>query len=133
MTRHYQYHFTKLVGRLRARAIYATVVRMRGTLKVLIGATLGFSLSWLISHPRSRVRNKLPQKQVRSVYLLPNLKVVRKNNVYHIHHWLFLGFLQLVTRRKVTSKLYHGMILGGILHGLSYKDRFRVRYRHGRQ
>lgn len=101
---------------------------MRGTVKILVGATLGFSLSFLISHPRSRVRSKLPQKRMRSVYFLPNLRVVRKNNVYHIHHWLFLAFLQLLTRGKVTSKLYHGMILGGILHGLSYKDRFRIRY-----
>src|SRR3989344_6736401 len=95
------------------------------TSKVLAGVGAGFSFFWLISHPDSHVKKKIPQKNIKNFHFLPNLKFTRKDKVYHFHHWvIFLSFYLplLLTRKKILGyKILHGFIIGSILQGLSFK------------
>ncbi len=99
-------------------------------LKVFIGGSIGFSLFFLTSHPRSLVHKKLPSKKIRNVHILPHVKIERKDTTYHVHHWINISslyfLLYLKKRRLLKSKLFHGFLLGSIVQGLLYKDRFRI-------
>lgn len=104
---------------------------LSNTSKILAGASLGFSLFWLTSHPKSKIKSKLPAKQYKNVSLLPNIKYNHKDHTYHFHHWLILTFfyIPLLKSRKLRrSKLFHGLLLGSIFQGLLYKDRFKFKY-----
>lgn len=106
--------------------------KTKKTLKMLLGATTAFSILTLTSHPRSRVHKKIPKVKVKNVSLLPSFKIARKEKIYHIHHWLYLSSLYVVLRRKklLGKKTFlHGLLLGSIIQGLAYKDRFKVVHR----
>lgn len=99
------------------------------TTKVIIGGLAGFMVFTALSHPKSWVHKKLPQKRVRNVHVLPHIRIHRKDKTYHFHHWLVASALYLpllaLRKRIARSHIFHGFILGSILQGLIYKDRFR--------
>ncbi len=103
----------------------------KDSFKFLAGATMGYSLFWLFSNPRSKVKNRLPTKKIRNISLLPNIKLQRRDTQYHLHHWMNLMFLyglvHLKKRGFLRSKVVTGFLVGGILQGLSYSDRFTIR------
>lgn len=104
---------------------------MKNTFTLLLGGTIGFTVFWLTSHPtRSRVRRKLPHKRVGNITYLPEIRVERKDRSYHLHHWINMGslYIYLLTRKRryLKNNLIHGFLLGSILQGLSYKDRFTI-------
>lgn len=100
--------------------------------KFLVGTIAGYGFFWLASHPtHSPVRKKLPVKKIKNVHILPEIHVEAKGRKVHLHHWFNLSFLYAIlfaTRKKhkILSKLTHGFLIGSILQGLSYKDRFKV-------
>lgn len=104
----------------------------RDIFKLLAGGILGYGFFWLTSHPtHSPVRKKLPEKRIKNVHLLPELHIEAKGRRFHLHHWINLSFLYALlfaTRKshKILSKITHGFLIGSILQGLSYKDRFRL-------
>lgn len=105
---------------------------IKNTAKIALGGGIGFSLFWLTSHPtKSPFRRKLPDKRIKNIGVLPEIKIYRKDKSYHLHHWMSLStlylFLMLTKKRKILrSKMVNGFLLGSILQGLSYKDRFKV-------
>ncbi|MCL5410516.1 MAG: hypothetical protein M1324_01525 [Patescibacteria group bacterium] len=100
--------------------------------KLLTGVGLGFSFFWLISNPKSKVKRKMPQKNFKNFHFSPNIRIVRKNKSYHFHHWfiLMVFYLPILIRKRhlLRYKFLHGFILGSILQGLSFKDRFKIIY-----
>lgn len=99
--------------------------------KIAAGGALGYFLFWLASHPtRSPLRKRIPQKQFKSVSILPEIKIARRNKEYHFHHWLNISTLYLLIllkkKRLPHSKFINGLMLGGVIQGLSYKDRFKI-------
>lgn len=101
-------------------------------LKLFLGAAVGFSAAWLISHPKSRVKRNLPQKNVKGFQVFPNIRLVKENKIYRFHHWMVLASLYFPLLWKkgnfLKYKLLHGMVIGSILQGLSFKDRFNIIY-----
>lgn len=99
--------------------------------KISLGGASGFLLFLLTSHPKSPVHKKLPQKDVKNIAILPSIKLRKKGKTYHLHHWLLLTllYISLLFLRRKRYKLLHGFLLGSILQGLTYKDRFRMVYR----
>lgn len=99
--------------------------------KVAIGGFLGYLFFVLTSHPNSKVHGKLPQKKIKNIQVFPNIKIARKDKEYHLHHWMNLSslylFLLFKKRRMLRSKYLNGFFVGGILQGLSYDDRFKIR------
>lgn len=99
--------------------------------KVLSGGLIGFSLFWLTSHPKSKLKSKISEKRYKNLAILPNVRYHKKDKVYHFHHWLVLSifYLPLLMSRKFRkSHTFHGLFLGSILQGLLYKDSFRFSY-----
>lgn len=101
--------------------------------QLLLGGGVGFLLFWLTSHPTSPVHRRLPRRTYKTHHVVPHVKIAHKNRQYHIHHWMQLlvvyGYLWLRKRHLLRHKILHGFILGSILQGLSYKDRFKIVYR----
>lgn len=99
--------------------------------KIAAGGALGYFLFWLASHPtHSPLRKRIPQKQYKGVSILPEIKIARKNKEFHFHHWLNISTLYLLIflkkKRLPHSKFINGLMVGGIIQGLSYKDRFKI-------
>lgn len=100
--------------------------------KLLFGGALGYGFFWLTSHPtHSPVRKKLPFKKIKNIHILPEVHIEAKGRKFHLHHWLNISFLYVIlflTRKshRILSKITHGFLIGSILQGLSYKDRFRL-------
>ncbi len=99
--------------------------------KFLAGVISGFSFFVLASHPEKSPIRKLPEKRVRNVSYFPNIKIQKGKGHYHIHHWMIFSALYapFILIRRLRSKFFHGLIIGSIFQGLTYKDRFRIKYR----
>ncbi|MGH7245557.1 MAG: hypothetical protein ACREGI_01335 [Candidatus Levyibacteriota bacterium] len=99
--------------------------------KIAIGTGIGFGLFWLTSHPKSKLHRKLPVKKIKQLHIMPNIKIEGKEKTYHFHHWMLLIILYLpfmMKKRFRKSKMLNGIVLGGVLQGLRYKDRFQFSY-----
>ncbi len=98
----------------------------------LFSVLVGILISWVLSHPSSPAKKRLPSKSARNVHYFPNLKIHRETHYYHIHHWMYFGalFLLIVSIRKRFrgDRIIEGFFLGLILQGLTYKDRFKVKF-----
>lgn len=120
------------------KALNLNQKRLKETAKLVGGFLGGFLASWLISHPhKSPVYRKIPEKKIRNISVLPNLKIHRQDKHYHFHHWMHLSAFYLLIlslrRNLIKSKFLHGVFLGGILQGLTYKDRFHVVHKSNNQ
>lgn len=101
--------------------------------KIIIGAAAGFTIFWLASHNKSPVHNKLPQKTIKNISLFPNIKIVGKDKHIHFHHWFNIAtvyaYLYWKKRHLLGNKILNGFLVGSILQGLSYEDRFSFIYK----
>lgn len=87
---------------------------------------LGYFLFNLLSHPKSKIKRRLPHIKVKWIQIMPNIRVHAKGRVILFHHWMNLtvvfvisiivnqGFLDLLSTK--------GILLGGIIQGLTYPD-----------
>src|SRR5437868_248068 len=94
-------------------------------------ASAGFSLFLITSHPKSKVHDKIKPRKIKNVYLLPHIKVEFHDREYHLHHWINLSSLLLLLysarrRRLLGSRILRAFVMGGIVQGLCYKDRFTI-------
>jgi hypothetical protein len=100
---------------------------------VALGAAAGFALFWVASHEKSPLKAKLPQKKVKNLALLPNIKIMKEDKHIHFHHWLNIasvyGLLYWKKRNVLGNKLLNGFLMGSIFQGLSYEDRFSFIYK----
>ena len=69
--------------------------KMSKNLGIILGGSMGIATSWMFSAPKSPIKLKLPETEVKNVEILPNLKIRRRNHVYHVHHWVYRGFSTL--------------------------------------
>ncbi len=98
--------------------------------KFLAGAISGFSFFAVSSHRKSPIYKMLPNRKIKNISYFPNIKIQKKNKHYHIHHWMIFSALYapFILIKRLRSKLLHGLIIGSIIQGLTYKDRFRIKY-----
>ncbi|MEN9407324.1 MAG: hypothetical protein RLZZ455_540 [Candidatus Parcubacteria bacterium] len=104
---------------------------MRTIIIFLVSFAVGYYLFLLFSHPEKK-QHKLPRVKFKNIEILPNLKIHGRHRTYHIHHWVLLSVVvavgALAYESLLKSPLLNGVTAGGILQGLRYKDRFRIRY-----
>jgi len=100
-------------------------------IKEISSITFGLVFSWVLSNPNSPARRKLPLKVERNVVLSPNVVIERKKKYYHVHHWMYAGTIYLALRGMgkpfVGKRVTQGFLLGVIIQGLTYADRFKVK------
>ncbi len=107
---------------------------MREIIIFVISVWIGYLFFLYFSHPLKK-KHKVPHISLGNIEFLPNLRIHYKNKTYHIHHWLTLSviaFFTLVSSESIQHfMLFKGAVLGGIIQGLRYPDRFQ--FRHPRQ
>ncbi len=100
--------------------------------KLAAGTLIGLSFFTIISHPKSPIYKNLPQKAIKKLSFLPNIRIIADQKIYHFHHWMIFSvfYIAILTIKPslFNSKIAHGFILGSITQGLFYKDRFQVVY-----
>lgn len=58
-----------------------------------------------------------------------SLRFSIKNNYVHIHHWILcLILLLIILILNFRNELIIGLLIGSIIQGLTYKDRFLIIY-----
>lgn len=101
----------------------------------LIPATaLGYLTLRITTHPTARIRKKLPNIKTKRVQVFPVLRFRVFGRVIHIHHWVMFSivlalsfFISLGVVDYIVTK---GILLGGIIHGLTLpKEHRRIVYK----
>ncbi|RJQ37705.1 hypothetical protein C4559_03145 [Candidatus Microgenomates bacterium] len=104
--------------------------KLKSIAKILAGLGGGFSFFWLMSHPNSKIKRKFPEKSIKNLQFFPNTKITHKDKVYHFHHWFIFSLLYIPLIAMVKtfrhSRILNGLVIGSILQGLTYKDRFKM-------
>ena len=95
-------------------------------LEAFFGGIISFIILTLFTHPKSRINKKLPEKKYKNVQLFPRINFSAKNRVFHFHHWIFLTPVLLFLHNITHSDILNGAVLGGIIQGLLFKDRFKI-------
>lgn len=105
-------------------------IKIKNIVKLFVGLIAGFSFFTVSSHQKSPVYKKLPKKKLKNISYLPNIKIQSEKENYHVHHWMLFSALYapFILIRRLRSKFLHGFLIGSIIQGLSYKDRFRIKY-----
>lgn len=96
----------------------------------LIPATaLGYLASRTLSHPTSRIRKKLPNIKTKRIQVFPVLRIKLFGRVIHLHHWIYFSIILLVSffvsLGIVDYIVTKGILLGGIIHGLTVPQKSR--------
>lgn len=96
----------------------------------LIPATaLGYLTFRVTTHHTSRIRRKMPNIKTKRVQIFPVLRFKVFGRVIHLHHWvsfsIVLGLSFFISMGVVDYIVTKGILLGGIIHGLSEPKRNR--------
>lgn len=96
----------------------------------LIPATaLGYLTFRVTTHHTSRIRKKMPNIKTKRVQIFPVLRFKVFGRVIHLHHWvsfsIVLGLSFFISMGVVDYIVTKGILLGGIIHGLSEPKRHR--------
>jgi len=105
-------------------------IKIKNIVKLFVGLIAGFSFFTVSSHQKSPVYKKLPERKLKNVSYFSNIKIQKDSGHYHIHHWMIFSALYapFILIKRLRSKFLHGLIIGSIIQGLTYKDRFRIKY-----
>ena len=110
---------------------YMESLNLNGLFTFLFFAWLGYVLFLYLTHP-SKKKDKLPKVKIGVLELSPNLKIHIGRKTYWIHHWMVLSVIALIAIVYFEGIQYltiiKGVAIGGIIQGLRYPDRFRVRH-----
>ena len=97
----------------------------------ILSAVIGYVFFLYLTHPEKK-KNRVPKIGFRNIELMPNFRVHIGNKTYHFHHWLLFALLILIPVIFRDSSRYplifKGVLIGGILQGLRYPNKFKFRY-----
>ncbi|MEK9147062.1 MAG: hypothetical protein AAB639_02600 [Patescibacteria group bacterium] len=103
------------------------------TVESLGGIVTGFWFYHLFSQPL-KLQDRLPKIKIKTLEVLPNLKIRLTKRTIHIHHWvsLSIAFAILITATTGFTQflLVKSFCLGGIIQGFTYSDRFKIITKH---
>lgn len=95
-------------------------------LEFLLSLTAGYKIAKVFSHPESKVRAMMPCFKIKFLQFLPNIKIYIRGKIIHIHHWIYLSLLLVLSFKLnfsiLDSTLFRGILSGGIIQGLSFPD-----------
>lgn len=103
-------------------------------LSLLPATAFGYLTFRATTHPKARIRKKLPNIRVKRVQVFPVLRVNIFGRVIHFHHWINLSILLALSGLTQIGILDHsivrGILLGGIIQGLRLpKEHRKIIYR----
>lgn len=101
----------------------------------ILSLFLSFFVYKKFSKPKSRLfhsHHLVPNVEIKNIELLPCIRIPLGKKHLHIHHWIYLTLL-LGTSLTIDSNLMgrlsfiNGFCIGGIIQGLTYRDRFKLK------
>lgn len=99
-----------------------------------IGLTIGYFISRFLSKPIHIKPNRLPKLGIKRVEIMPNLLIQTRRWKIHVHHWMTLSLVftvLILTTASFNHLLFvKSLCLGGIIQGITYKDRFHIFKNH---
>lgn len=98
-------------------------------LSIIPAVALGYLTLRVTSHPTSRLRKKLPNIKTKRVQVFPVIRFYFFGRVFHLHHWvnfsILLSLSLFLNAGFLDFTITQGILLGGILHGLSLPKEHR--------
>lgn len=98
-------------------------------ISILPAAALGYLTFKVTTHPTSRLRRKLPNIKTKRVQVFPVIRVNLFGRVIHFHHWINFSILLIlsvfITGGVLDYIVTKGLLLGGIIHGLTLPKEHR--------
>lgn len=96
----------------------------------LVPATaLGYLTLRVTTHPTSRIRRKMPNIKTARIQVFPVLRIKLFGRVIHIHHWVSFSIILIlsffITAGVLDFMVTKGILLGGIIHGLTLPKEHR--------
>lgn len=109
---------------------------MQALLFFITALAIGYYLSHVISKPverdGKRLPNRLPQIKFKNIEIWPCIRLHFRNNMYWFHHWMYLSLATLLLFVMYDSFSHlialKGAAIGGVIQGLRYPDRFKIRH-----
>src|SRR5688572_19916059 len=96
----------------------------------LPAAVAGYYAFHLTSHPKSKLRGKIPHVKVSRVQVSPSIRLYAFGRTIWMHHWLNLAILLAISIPLNIGLLDHsvmkGFMVGGILQGLTFSDAMQI-------
>lgn len=105
---------------------------MTGWMTLIFSIILGYLFFLYLSHPQKK-KHKVPKISLgKHLDILPNVRLHKGKKTYHFHHWLLftlaIAIPVIIYEQFPYPMIVRGMLVGGILQGLRYSDRFKFRY-----
>lgn len=98
-------------------------------MEALFSGAASFAFFHFATHPKSKINKRLPSKKISRIQIFPRIHIQAKNRIFHFHHWMLFApayvFAQKANTEFLHSDIITGFLLGGIIQGLLYADRFR--------
>ena len=96
----------------------------------LVPATaLGYLTLRATTHPKARIRRKLPSFQYKRAMFFPVIRIRAFGRIFHLHHWMSFSLLLAISGPTSFGILDHsftrGILLGGIIQGLTVPKEYR--------
>lgn len=92
----------------------------------IVSAIVGFIVLDYITHPHSAFNKKLPKISLKFLQISPWMQLRVKGRIIHIHHWMNLSLLLVISLTiggGILDATYtKGILLGGIIQGLTLGD-----------
>ena len=98
-------------------------------LSILPATALGYLTFKITTHPTAKFRKRMPNIKTKRVQVFPVIRFYMFGRVIHFHHWfnfsILLALSIFVTGGVLDYMVTKGILLGGILHGLSLPTEHR--------
>jgi len=95
-------------------------------LNFLIASLAGFITLKKLSDPKLTIQKTIPCLKLKWIELTPNVRIHVKGKVIHIHHWMQLSVIFIVTifvdNGIFSLSLARGFIFGGMIQGFTFPD-----------
>lgn len=98
----------------------------------LPGSVFSFLYFHFITRDDLTVKRKLPNIKVKMIEVSPNIRIHTNKKIIHVHHWISLAILLLVSipvhNALFDANFTKGFFMGGIVQGLMIPNSGKIIY-----
>jgi len=98
-----------------------------------IASIVGYIIFYVLTHPKSKVHNRLPDIKIKWFQFFPVITLTVSGKVVHLHHWLgfsiILVFSIFVNLGFLSHLISKGVLFGGIIQGFLTPKCFQLIYK----
>lgn len=102
-------------------------------LEAIFAAIVGFNVYNILTHPK-KLKSKMPKIGKGAIQIWPNFQISFKKHTIWIHHWistgLILTYINHISHGADNLEFIKFFAIGGIIQGISFKDRFNIFVKH---